>query len=275
MKPAVSVVIPVHNRPRLVAEAVKSVLEQSYRDFELLVVDDGSTDDTVEVLRGFGEDIRLHLQSHKGVSAARNLGIDLAAADWIAFLDSDDLWLPDKLEEQVAYLNSEPECRIVYTDEIWIRNGRRVNPKQKHRKESGWIFPRSLELCLISPSSVMIHRSVFDHLGRFDESFPAGEDYDLWLRVTLHYPVHLIPRQLIVKRGGQDDQLSSSVWGLDRFRTRAIEKVLSDPGLTPEYRRDALAVLESKLKILAGGAGKRGDSTAAGEYLSRLEAIKK
>jgi glycosyltransferase involved in cell wall biosynthesis len=181
----VSVVIPTYNRLPTVKDAIESVLNQTYRDFEFWVVDDGSTDGTGEALRTFGDKVKYVSQNNRGVSAARNLGLRISRGKYLAFLDSDDLWEPQKLEIQVKCMEENPQFPLCYTDEVWIRGGTRVNPKKKHAKYSGWIFEKCLPLCIISPSSALMKRSLFDEIGGFDETLPVCEDYDLWLRVTI------------------------------------------------------------------------------------------
>ncbi|MCP4693516.1 MAG: glycosyltransferase family 2 protein, partial [Desulfobacterales bacterium] len=215
--PTVSVILPTYNRAWILREAVDSVLAQDYSDFELIVVNDGSTDDTRELLDEYGDRIIVLEQENRGVSAARNLGVSSASGRLITFLDSDDYWLPKKLSTQAAFFDARPDALICQTEEIWIRNGRRVNPKRKHKKKSGMIFEPSLALCLVSPSAVMIRRELFEEVGLFDEALPACEDYDLWLRIAWKYPVHLIDEPLIVKRGGHADQLSGAP-SLDKHR---------------------------------------------------------
>jgi glycosyltransferase involved in cell wall biosynthesis len=263
--PLVSVIIPTYNRGWILAEAIESVLVQGFGDYELIVVDDGSTDRTGEMLRSYGDRLRTLRQANRGVSAARNAGTAAARGEWIAFLDSDDLWLPRKLERQVAFLEDRPDAEICQTEEVWIRDGRRVNPARKHRKTGGMIFERSLELCLVSPSAVMLRRGLLEGLGGFDESLPACEDYDLWLRVSRRRPVHLVPEALVVKRGGHPDQLSRQ-WGLDRYRIRSIRKLLEAGGLTPDQRRLAVGVLRRKCAVYAGGCRKRGRLGEAARY---------
>ena len=253
----VSIIIPTHNRWRWLREAIASVLSQSYRNFEVIVVDDGSTDDTDAKLAGFRSDVRVLRQEQKGVSAARNHGVSVARGRYLAFLDSDDLWLPEKLKVQTEFMDEHPEAEICQTDEIWIRGGIRVNPKRKHEKPSGDIFRRSLELCLVSPSAVMMTHALFNAVGGFDESLPVCEDYDLWLRIAARYSVPLIPQALTVKRGGHEDQLSRSVWGMDRYRVTALQKLLRTD-LAGEKRRWAIETLRRKLFILSQGARKRG-----------------
>lgn len=263
----VSVVIPTFNRVARLSEAVRSVRAQSFRDWELIVVDDGSTDGTEASVKGVPDPrVRCVRIPHGGVSRARNLGIRLSRYGWISFLDSDDLWSPRKLELQLEALEREPDRRVVYTNEIWIRNGRRLNPKKKHRKVSGWMFRPSLSLCLISPSSVMMHRSVLSEIGLFDESFRVCEDYELWLRLTSRFPVLFLDETLITKFGGHDDQLSRSEWGFDRYRVRALLKCIGARTLTAQQRIWTAAEIVRKARILAGGFQNRGKREMAGRY---------
>ena len=269
MTPTVSVIIPTYNRwPRL-GQAVASVLEQRYRDFELIVVDDGSSDRTATELARFGGQLHYIFQARSGVSAARNLGVRRSHGRLLAFLDSDDFWRPDKLRVQVAFMEQHPEVQICQTEEVWIRHGIRVNPKLKHRKPSGDIFERSLELCLVSPSAAMTTRELFERSGGFDESLPVCEDYDLWLRIARDYPVPLIDQALVVKHGGHADQLSHSLWGLDRYRVIALQKLLR-AGIAGHQRRAVLRVWQNKLAVLANGASKRGKVADADGYLAML-----
>jgi glycosyltransferase involved in cell wall biosynthesis len=264
-KPQVSVIIPTYNRGRIIKEAVDSVLAQDYKDFELIVVDDGSTDNTSDVLAPYGDDIRVLFQENKGVSAARNRGIAEASGRFIAFLDSDDLWLPQKLSAQVEFFNQRPDALICQTEEVWIRNGIRINPKKRHQKPSGMIFKPSLELCLVSPSAVMIQRNLLDRVGGFDETLAACEDYDLWLRISCRLPVYLIDIPLIIKQGGHGDQLSKEV-GLDKFRIRAIEKIVNSGILSDEQHQAAVKTLKNKCNIYATGCRKRGREDEARYY---------
>ena len=236
------------------------------------MVDDGSTDNTREVLDTYGQDIIVLRQANNGVSAARNRGIAEAGGQLVAFLDSDDLWLPRKLSRQVDFFKLNPDAVINQTEEIWIRNGVRVNPKDRHRKPSGMIFERSLGLCLVSPSAVMIQKTLFDAVGVFDENLPACEDYDLWLRIGCRYPVHLIDAPLIIKRGGHGDQLSKAP-GLDRFRIQSLEKIIESGRLTESQYRAAVYKLQDKCVIYAGGCRKRGREAEAKYYEALAESM--
>ena len=267
-KPEVSVILPTYNRGWILKEAIDSVLAQDFRDFELIVVDDGSTDNTPQILDSYHQDLVVVRQPNRGVSAARNRGIAAAGGGLIAFLDSDDLWLPRKLSSQVVFFNSNPEAVINQTEEIWIRNGVRVNPKTRHLKPSGMIFEPSLALCLVSPSAVMMKRSLFDEVGLFDEDLPACEDYDLWLRISWRYPVHLIETPLIIKRGGHADQLSKAP-GLDKFRIQALKNIIESGHLEAESYQAAVRALQEKCAIFAGGCRKRGKDAEA-QYFEEL-----
>ena len=265
----VSVIIPTYNRwPRL-REAVESVLTQTYTAFELIVVDDGSDDGTLTHMGVYGGLVKVLSQPRRGVSAARNLGVSWARGELVAFLDSDDLWHPKKLELQTAFMARHPEMEICQSGEIWIRDGVRVNARVKDRKPSGDIFRASLELCVVSPSTVMMQRRLFDRVGGFDESLVVCEDYDLWLRIAKDTPVFLLDEPLTTKHGGHKDQLSRSTWGFDRFRVYALLKVL-ELGLKGQQAAWALEVMAKKVRILAYGARKRGKHQAAAAFESQL-----
>jgi glycosyltransferase involved in cell wall biosynthesis len=254
---SISVIIPTFNRKAVIGRALQSVYVQSHPADEVIVVDDGSTDGTAELIKKQFPATTYLYQENSGVSAARNAGILAAKGQWIAFLDSDDEWLPNKLERQLQQLAEQPDLKVCHTEEIWIRNGVRVNQMNKHAKSGGWIFDQCLPLCAMSPSSILIHRTLFGRLGGFDENLPACEDYDLWLRITAHYPVLFIESPQINKYGGHEDQLSRQFWGMDRFRIAALEKVISAGSLKHENRQAAIKMLTKKSKIYLKGLRKR------------------
>ena len=272
----VSVIIPVHDRKDVVGRAIRSVQAQTWRDFELIVVDDGSSDGTPErVLDDFSADdlTLLRLPACRGVSAARNHGMAAARGDWIAFLDSDDEWRAAKLERQMTAIAASG-LLVCHTDETWIRNGVRVNPHRHHQKHGGWIFRQALPLCVMSPSSIVVHRTVFDDIGHFDETLPACEDYDLFLRLTCRFEVLYLEEELILKYGGHDDQLSRAHFAMDRFRVAALDRLLRDPAapLQSQDRRETKRILLMKAGIVRGGAAKRGNAdllAAMDEYIAR------
>jgi glycosyltransferase involved in cell wall biosynthesis len=270
--PLVSVIIPTHNRRMLVLEAIASVRAQ--RDcsaVEVIVVDDGSTDGTDAAIAEFAGSVRYVWREQRGVAAARNLGAGMASGDWLAFLDSDDWWMPRKLSAQLAFHEAHPDISISQTDEIWIRRGTRVNPRRYHRKPSGDIFLPSLRRCLVSPSAVMMRRDLFFCLGGFDEGLEVCEDYDLWLRVASRMSVGLVGEPLVVKRGGHADQLSRRVWGMDRFRVASLAKLLVTLPLDDERRAAVCEVLQEKCGILAQGALRRGRQEEAERYATLAE----
>lgn len=263
----VSVVVPTRNRASLVTEAVASVLVQTRPADEILVVDDGSDDDTAARLaEQFADRLRILRTPPLGVSAARNTGVRHARGDWVAFLDSDDLWSPDKLARQCQFLAEHPEVDICHTEELWVRRGQRVNPCQHHRKPDGDIFLASLARCLVSPSSVIMRRSLFDRVGGFDPSLPACEDYDLWLRLAVDTPFALLDEPLVRRRGGHADQLSRQYWGMDRFRIAALAGLLASDRLDRERARATAQAIVGRCRILANGSQRRGRSEEAIAY---------
>ena len=268
---SVSVIIPTYNRAHLLPRCLDSVLSQDLQPLEIIVVDDGSTDATAQLVSRDYPGIKLVSRENKGVSAARNAGIDAAQGDWLAFLDSDDAWFPGKLGRQAQTVETSPSCGIVHTDEIWIRNGVRVNPRRKHRKYGGSIFKYCLPLCVISPSSVMIHRRVFDRVGLFDETLPVCEDYDLWLRACALMPVAFVPEPLITKYGGHADQLSTRYRGMDRYRIGSIARVLNEVELDASDRSAAIDTMVGKIRIYLDGARKHNNREFVPECEELLE----
>ena len=265
----VSVIIPVYNREKRLCRAIDSVLCEPEVD-ELIIIDDGSSQDIEPIIAQYGNKLRYVHQVHSGVSAARNRGIAESKYDWLAFLDSDDEWLPGKLALQLEGLK-DSQRKISHTEEIWIRNGVRVNPMDKHRKRGGDIFIDCLPLCVVSPSSVLMHRDIFDDVGLFDEKLPACEDYDLWLRVALAYEFEFVEQACLNKYGGHDDQLSRKYWGMDRFRVRSLHNLLKTHSMTNKQTATVSAMLLKKLEILRLGATKRNNIELL-EWLDGMQA---
>ena len=253
----ISVVIPTFNRISLVARAIDSVLKQSLNPYEIIVVDDGSDDGTSEMINNKYKSIKLIQQQNNGVSAARNNGIKHAKGDWIALLDSDDEWTEKKLENQVDRLIKAPEYDFCHTNEIWIRNGVRVNQRKKHEKYGGYIFDKCLDICRISPSSVLFRKNILDHVGWFDNQLPVCEDYDLWLRITSEYRILFIDEPLIIKYGGHDDQLSHSVESIEFFRIMSLENLLEKSELSRDNRILSIQMIIKKYNIYLNGLVKR------------------
>lgn len=273
MSSSISVIIPTFNRSAVLRQAMASVLSQKGPSFELIVVDDGSTDDTRQMIAQNYPQVRYVYQANQGPAAARNRGVDEAQGRWIAFLDSDDRWLPGKLVAQNYFFEAYPEYRIAQTEEIWIRKGRRVNQMNKHKKKGGHIFEACLPLCLISPSAVMMEKSLFIEAGRFDESYPACEDYELWLRIASRYPVGLIPKPYIEKYGGHADQLSHAFPAMDRFRIRALQTLLMSGRLSESQALSAWVEFLRKSNIYTQGALKRGLPNEAADMQGVVQSI--
>ena len=253
----VSVVIPTYNRKHTLTRAIESILSQTIKPLEIIIVDDGSNDGTREWIKEKYPFIKYLNQNNSGVSASRNRGIFSANGNWIAFLDSDDEWTPEKLERQLSILSSDKEAVFCHTNEIWIRNGTRVNQMRKHEKYGGYIFEKCLDMCRISPSSSIIKKEVFDHIGYFDESLIVCEDYDLWLRISAHYKILFLDQPLIKKYGGHVDQLSRVKGGIEKYRIQSLEKILSSESLNISQFNSAKEILIKKLNIYANGVRKR------------------
>ena len=253
--------------------AINSVLNQTYKDFSVIIIDDGSTDNTNQLIKNYNTNF-IHLyQSNKGVSSARNIGIKKSQSEWIAFLDSEDEWHPKKLESQVDLIKKNKSYYVCHTNENWIKNGKYLNQKNKHQKYGGWIFDKCLPLCCVSPSSIFIHHSVFKTCGFFDEKFPVCEDYELWLRISSTYKFLYLSQKLITKHGGHQDQLSTKYWGMDRFRIEALYKIINSGNLNFENLQMAKKMLIYKTKIFSNGALKRGKKLKAEDYLNRLKTL--
>ncbi len=271
--PEITAIVPVFNRERTVKRAIDSILSQSYMPEEIIAVDDCSNDNTREILEGYGDKItRVYLTGNSGPSGARNRGIEKARTDWIAFLDSDDRWEKDKLKKQVEYLRQYPFYLILQSEEIWIRNGVRVNPRKYHRKTAGWIWEPSLQRCLVSPSGVLVKKDLLLQHGKFDETLPACEDYDLWLKISRRHPVGLEPAPSVIKYGGHRDQLSAKYHAMDRFRVKSLAGLLQTES-EPFYKQKIIHVLSGKLKILIKGYEKRRKSKDARECMDILNSL--
>jgi glycosyltransferase involved in cell wall biosynthesis len=267
--PRVSVIIPTYQRLPMLKEALASVRAQTLppEQVELIVVDDGSDDGSWAWLQGQGEALRaLRHDRRRGPSAARNTGGAAAQAGLLAFLDSDDLFRPDKLVRQLELLDAAPALGLCHSDETWLRGGKELRQLPKHEKRGGWIFEHCLPMCRISPSAAVIRRPIFEALGGFDEALEVAEDYELWLRLTCRHEVGFIAAPLTIKRGGHADQLSAKYGQIEKFRIEALRRVLARGGLSTEHRAAALATLREKCEIHARGCDKRGRPEEAARY---------
>jgi len=268
----VSVIIPTHNRAGFLAQAIDSVLAQTYPNFELIVVDDGSSDETPALLASYGKALISLRQENRGPAAARNAGIRAARHPLLAFLDSDDQFTRHKLALQVAAMEAQPEMLISHTQETWFRNGRHFNQKKHHAKEGGDIFARNLVLCMVGMSTVMVRQGLFERVGLFDESFPCCEDYDFWLRASVAHPFLLLDTPLTAKHGGRPDQVSARFQiGMDSLRIRALEKLLSSSPLNSVQSRLVREELVRKARLYGNGCLKHG-RLAEGQHCLALAA---
>ncbi len=227
--PLVSVIVPTYNRYGFLKEALSSVWSQSYESIELIVVDDGSSDGTGEWCRDLkNRNFKYIKISHCGLPGkVRNVGIGASNGDFIAFLDSDDIWETSKIKKQVFLMKDKSNCIISHTRERWIRNGMEVSQSKQRHKREGNIFKDALVKCIIGPSTVMVKRELFDVVGLFNEELEIAEDYELWLRVTSMFDVCYIDKPLTVKRGGHGDQLSEKYGQIEVFRIRALKVFLT------------------------------------------------
>ena len=266
----ISVVIPSYNRKEFLKRSIDSVINQTKKPFEIIVVDDGSTDGTETMIKSDYDFVKFIKQKNKGVSAARNIGIKVSIGEWICFLDSDDEWKKDKLEKQIIAMKSNSGYKLFHSNEIWIKNGIRINQKNKHKKYGGDIFDKCLDMCRISPSSVMIDKTVFDEVGNFNEDLVVCEDYELWLRICDKHRVFFIDEPLIIKYGGHQGQLSYSIESIENHRIKALEYLILG-NLKRENKRHAIQMLLSKLNIYLKGLVKRGKNDEIAVYEEKIK----
>lgn len=271
MNPLFSVVIPTFNRKELLRKSIESVLNQGFIDYELIIVDDGSTDSTILLMEDYpGKGLTYIRTANRGVSHARNTGIQNSRGTYIAFLDSDDCWQSNKLEQANEAVIKFPGISLFHTEETWVRNGMELKQKDKYRRYCGKIYRHCVPLCCIGMSTLVVKKSLFYKIGMFDENMPACEDYDFFLRATLENEVKLIPLSLTVKHGGRDDQLSNQP-GLDKYRIYSLEKML-DSGLLSDENLDLTRdELKNKCTIYAKGSEKRGKIVEAKKYRDKIK----
>ena len=231
--PTVSVIIPAYNSERYIADAVKSVLAQSYQPAEVIVVDDGSSDGTARVVQGLGNSIRSLHQANRGEPAARNLGLRNAQGEYVAFLDADDLWRPDKLKLQMDYFAAHPNCAVVYTDMSTFDDHGVVDPSVKVRFNitfpTGNIFVPLFRETLFGSGSVVFRKHCVDKVGYFDEQFLIGCDYEMWLRMSRHFEFGVVDQPLLMYR--QHPQMSTrglgrALWNGVPWEVAALAKTL-------------------------------------------------
>ncbi len=270
MKIKISAIIPTFNRVNYLQRSISSILNQTYPVDEIIVVDNSSTDNTINLIKKNFDNIKILVERQKGVSYARNLGIAKAKNDWIAFLDSDDEWMKDKIKKQVEFIiESDFTEQFVHTNEVWFYNDQHLNQKKKHLKKGGSIFLDCLNFCKISPSSVLLKKELFKKYGYFNTKFKVCEDYELWLRLSSSISIGYISEVLLKKNGGHNDQLSKKFWGIDRYRVKALEKIILKNNLNYQYKLEALKVLIKKINIILFGAIKRNNRKILKMYLCK------
>ena len=274
--PFFTIIIPTYNRAKFLKIAISSVISQSFKDWELLIIDDGSTDDTSKLVgaAGLRPLLKYLHQPHQGVTAARNRGIKESKGEFICFLDSDDRFRQDKLEITYQYIQKHPQYKVFHSEEVWYRNGALLPQKIYHKKPSGDVFKEAVKLCCLSISTSAINREIFKQIGTFDENLPACEDYDFWLRVAAKFSILLIPQHLTIKEGGQSDQQSKKYPAMDKFRIYALKKILEQRKLTKEKYEIAYAELQNKCDIYIKGAAKRNKLDEANYYRKLINALR-
>ena len=258
----VSVIIPSYNRMEFLKQAVKSVLDQTYRSLEIIVVDDGSTDETPNFIAGLSSPadiaIRYIRAGHCGKPGkVRNIGIRKASGNYIAFLDSDDLWVPVKIEEQISFFRENPDLSFCHTREIWKRGDKIISQSSQRHSRFGCIFRDSLKKCIIGPSTVMIKKELMEKSGLFREDLEIAEDYELWLRITSRFRIGYIDKPLVVKRGGHADQLSLKYSHIEIFRIQALLKNIGEGYFDEEQMGMVQEEMERKWRIYIQGRLKR------------------
>lgn len=282
-RPLVSIIIPTFNRRRVVERAIQSVIGQTYPHWELHIIDDGSNDgtwmDLLSKLPGwkgkltsFGRNqksIQVHQTEHRGVSEARNFGITKAEGEWIAFLDSDDEWYPEKLSKQIEFHITHSEFLFSQTKEVWNKKGNLLEPKGKYQKIAGNFLKESLELCMVTCSSFLAHNETLKSIGLFRSELPVCEDYDLWNRILLKgHSIGLLEEKLMVRYGGHEDQLSNQYQALERFRLYSLlltKEELRENGkwdlLPMESKTLVQKAIQSRGETIIQGRIKRGKET--------------
>lgn len=252
----------------MLLDAVHSVLEQSSKADEIIVVDDGSTDDTYKMFPMDG--VKYCRIKHSGFPGkVRNIGASLATSDYLAFLDSDDTWFPEKLSKQRGFFSTHPHCRILHTKERWLMNGKFVSQKKRKHKTSGYIFKESLQGCIMGPSTIVMDKKLYWEFNGFSENIEVGEDYDLWLRLCNSVAVDYIDEELITKIAGHGDQLSFKYGYIEPFKVDVLEEIIKSGLLSKSNQLLAIESLKVKYDIIINGCIKRRKNDAADMYNNR------
>lgn len=262
----ITVIITTYNRKNLVERAISSVLAQTYTDYNIIVIDDGSKDHTSDLKILSNPKIKYIGQKNKGTSAAKNKGLQHCNTPFIAFLDSDDTWDSNKLQTQIDFMKQNPEFLISYTDEIWIRNNKKVNQSKKHLKIGGDIFNNCISNCFIGISTVMIRKELLKESKLFDETLPVCEDYDLWLRISAKYKIAFIKTKLTTKYALPHKQLSFSNYPMEKYRLIALKKINKEKALSKKQHYNVIKAIEKKSKIMLKGAIRRNNTLQIFQY---------
>jgi glycosyltransferase involved in cell wall biosynthesis len=226
-KPLISVVIPTYNSASFLPQSVESVLQQTYDNFEVIIVDDGSTDDTETVLLPYKEKIRYIKKANSGPSGARNLGIAEARGEFIAFQDADDIWVPEKLQLQMDYLTNHPKIAVLHTDLTQFNHQGEVSFSLKERYgsiPSGYIFEELLVNHAVTLSTIIVRRSCIDEVGAFDESLIGAEDYNFYLRLARKFQFGFL-NQALVKKRLHTNNLSDNLDQMCEDEIKNLEKI--------------------------------------------------
>ncbi len=267
----ISVIIPTFNRVAYIGRAINSVINQTHRVKDIIVIDNNSSDNTQEYIKENFPKVKVFAEASRGVSNARNLGIKISKSDWVAFLDSDDEWLPKKIEEQIKLSYQNTNYKLIHTNEIWYKDGKKINQKNKHKKKGGHIFNDSLDMCKISPSSVLCNKKLFQEYGLFNSRFIVCEDYELWLRICSKEEIGFVDKSLIKKYGGHKDQLSFRYWGMDRYRILAMENLLYRQKLSLTQKKAVVKKIIEKANIILKGAVNRNNIKVINKYRYKLK----
>ncbi len=193
--PTVSVIIHTYNNEKFIAETIESVLNQTYKDYEIIIVDDGSVDGTRDALSPYKQKIRYHYKENGGIASAKNTGISLSEAEFVAFLDHDDLWVSDKLQLQMECFKENPQVGLVYAQYTSFRDGKELRTKPE-KGYSGWIFKELLAKSFIQTSTVMVKKECLNIVGSYDESFSLGDEYDMFLRISKKFQCGFVDKGL-------------------------------------------------------------------------------
>lgn len=261
----ISVIIPTYNRRELLLRAISSVQNQSLKPKEIIVIDDGSTDGTEDLFPMDG--VIYKKITHGGFPGrTRNRGVEISQWDHICFLDSDDEWLPEKLERQALYFQQHRNCIILHTKERWIMNGKLVSQKKRKFQREGYIFQESLQGCIMGPSTIMMTKELFQNYSGFREDIEVGEDYELWLRITDREYIHYIDEECIIKYAGHGDQLSFKYGYIEPFKIDVLEGLIQHGSLQDFNRDAAITSLKEKYEIVINGCTKRRRLDTAAYY---------